>query len=153
MFCSLKLFVSFILGLPLTHVRIQVPLLSRICPWGYVTRGAGGGGGGLIIMACTGRFRPQGLSYSDFRSVWIEVCERVVKAVIQVWFKGLKGLKDAFNVFQKVERTFSVLWFIHNLKTVHLQQLFNKCINSTYDMYTTVIIVLNLCYRCKHMCL
>ena len=40
-----------------------------------------------------------------------------------VWFKGLKGLKDVFHVLRKVERTFSVLWFIHILKTVHLEQL------------------------------
>ena len=46
MFCSLKLFVSFILGLPLTHVRIKVPLLNRICPRGSVARGMRGGGGG-----------------------------------------------------------------------------------------------------------
>ena len=45
MFCSLKLFVSFILGLPLTHVRIKVPHLSGICPRGYVAGGGGGGGG------------------------------------------------------------------------------------------------------------
>ena len=43
MFCSLKLFVSFILGLPLTHVRIKVPLLNGICPRGYVAWGGGGG--------------------------------------------------------------------------------------------------------------
>ena len=51
-------------------------------------------------------------------------CDNIVWISLKrMYGKDPKGLTDAFYGCEIVENTFGFLWFIHLLKTVHLQQL------------------------------
>ena len=75
-----------------------------------------------------------------YESIWIslvEVYERVGKSVISISEKKPKGFTDDFFGCEIVEKNILVLWFIHILTTVHLQQLIGmqSSIKSSWKEY------------------